>query len=168
MVEIKHMKALVKKIIFQSFVLVFMGSCSFQPKDSNDSSAHNVSADCMSPKESVERKVQLERGIRGQVKFLEEPENFSSITSKMSEHNIPALSLAVITQGEIAWADIYQNANFPEEQKLDCTSIFQAASLSKPVTFLAAVRMHAAGEIDLDKNIQNYLKDFVLPQSKQV
>lgn len=161
------MKALVKKIVFQSFVLVFIGSCSYQPKDSNDSSTRNINAGCISQEESIERKAQLERGIRGQVKFLGEPENFSSVTGKMSEYNIPALSLAVINQGEIAWADIYQNANFSKEQKLDCTSIFQAASLSKPVTFLAAVRMYAAGEIDLDKNIQNYLKDFVLPQGKQ-
>ena len=85
----------------------------------------------------------------------------------MSEYNIPALSLAVINEGKIEWADIYQNANFSKEQKLDCSSIFQAASLSKPVTFLAAQRMHSAGEIDLDENIQNYLKDYVLPQGKQ-
>ena len=85
----------------------------------------------------------------------------------MSAYKIPALSLAVINQGEIEWADIYKNSDFPEEQELDCKTIFQAASLSKPVTFLAAVRMHSAGEIDLDKNIQDYLKDFELPQGKQ-
>lgn len=167
MVEIKHRKPLVCKLIFQSFILVFVGSCSFQPKDSKDSITHNLNADCISLKESIERKVRLESEIRGQVKFLGESENLSSIKNKMSEYNIPALSLAVISQGKIEWADIYQNANLPEEQKLDCKSIFQAASLSKPVTFLAAVRMHAAGKIDLDKDIQNYLKDFVLPQGKQ-
>ncbi|MDF9800845.1 hypothetical protein OKW21_006108 [Catalinimonas alkaloidigena] len=43
----------------------------------------------------------------------------------MSAYNIPALSLAIIHQGKIEWADIYQNENFPEEQKLNCTSIFQ-------------------------------------------
>lgn len=161
------MKSIVKNLIFQSFILAFIGSCSFQPKDSNDSITHNVNADCIIQKESVERKVQLESGIRGHVKFLGESENLSSITNKMSEYNIPALSLAIISQGKIEWADIYQNVNFPEVQKLDCASIFQAASLSKPVTFLAALHMHAAGEIDLDKNIQNYLKDFVLPQGKQ-
>jgi CubicO group peptidase (beta-lactamase class C family) len=161
------MKSLVKNLIFQSFILVFIGSCSFQTKDSNDSITHNLNADCIIQKESVERKVQLESEIRGQVKFLGESENLSSITNKMSEYNIPALSLAVISQGKIEWADIYQNANFSEEQKLDCASIFQTASLSKTVTFLAAVRMHAAGEIDLDENIENYLKDFELPQGKQ-
>lgn len=165
--KIKHMKSLVKNLIVRSFILVFICSCSFQPKNSNDSITYNVDADCFIQKESVERKVQLENGIRGQVRFLGESENLSTIENKMSAYNIPALSLAVISQGKIEWADIYQNANFTEEQKLDCSSIFQAASLSKPVTFMAAVRMHAAGEIDLDKNIQNYLKDFVLPQGKQ-
>ncbi len=167
MAKSKYGKPLVNKFIFPSFFLIFIGSCSFQPKDSKDSSTNNLNAGCISPKESVERKVELESGIRGQVKFLGESENFSSITNKMSEYNIPALSLAVINQGKIDWAEIYQNANFSEAQKLDCMSIFQAASLSKPVTFLAAVRMHSAGEIDLDKNIQNYLKDFVIPQGKQ-
>jgi len=157
----------VNKLIFQSFVLVFIFSSSFLPKDSNKSSTQNIHAGCISPKESVERKVQLENGIRGKMKFLGESENLSSITNKMSEYNIPALSLALINQGKIEWADIYENANFPEEQKLDCTSIFQAASLSKPVTFLAALRMYSAGEIDLDKNIQDYLKNFVIPQGKQ-
>ena len=167
MVRVKHRKPLVSKLIFLSVVLVFIGSCSFQHKDSNDSSTHHVNAGCIGLKESVERKAQLENGIRGKVKFLGEPENFSSIANKMSAYNIPALSLAIINQGKVEWADIYQNANFPEQKKLDCTSIFQAASLSKPVTFLAAVRMHSAGEIDLDKNIQDYLEDFVLPQGKQ-
>ncbi|MCB2209219.1 MAG: beta-lactamase family protein [Bacteroidetes bacterium] len=152
------------KLILLSIVLVFMGSCSYQTKDST---AQITNGDCISVEKSNEKKVQLEGEIRGQVKFLEEAENFSSIRDRMSEYNIPALSLAVINKGRIEWADIYKNANFPEVQYLDCSSIFQAASLSKPVTFLAAVRMHAAGEIDLDKNIQDYLKEFVLPKGKQ-
>jgi len=161
------MKLFEKNIIFQFVILVSLGSCSFQPNDSKNSVSHKHNADCIMQKGSVKLKVQLENGIRGKVKFLGEPENFSSITNKMSEYNIQAVSLAVISQGNIEWADIYQNANFSKEPKLNCTSIFQAASLSKPVTFLAALRMHSAGEIDLDKNIQNYLKDYVLPQGKQ-
>ncbi|MCF8296847.1 MAG: beta-lactamase family protein [Melioribacteraceae bacterium] len=152
------------KLILYFFVLVFMSSCTFQNKDS---STQGIKGDCISKEKSLERKVQLEEGIREQVKFLGESEDFSSITNRMSEYNIPALSLTVINQGKIEWADIYRNANFPEEHHLICSSIFQAASLSKPVTFLAALRMHSAGRIDLDKNIQEYLKDFVLPQGKQ-
>ena len=152
------------KLIFQTIILVFLGSCSNPSKNSN---TPRGSSDCINQEGSDERKIQLESGIREQVRFLGEDENFSSISDKMSAYDIPALSLAVINKGRIDWADIYKNVNFPEVENLDCSSLFQAASLSKPVTFLAAVRMHAAGEIDLDENIQNYLKDFELPQGKQ-
>ncbi|MBW2937562.1 beta-lactamase family protein [Aureisphaera sp. CAU 1614] len=111
-------------------------------------------------------KVQLENQIIGKVKFLEEPENFSTIVNKMVDYKIPALSLAVINDGKIEWADMYQNPSF-SEQNLNYSSIFQAASLSKPVTFFATLRMHTAGKIDLDENIEKYLKRYKLPQGKQ-
>ena len=167
MVEIRPGRVFVKRLIFQFLLLVFMGSCTSKPKDPNVPEVQAGNTNCVSQKGSSERKAQLENGIRGQVKFLGVPENLSSITRKMTEYNIPALSLAVLRQGEIAWAELYRNADFSETQKLDCSAIFQAASLSKPVTFMAALRMQAAGDIDLDDNIQKYLKDFVLPLGKQ-
>ena len=155
------------KLILLSLIMICVSSCSSQRNEYKGLSNHSVNAGCISPRGSIEEKIQLENGIRSHVKFLGEPEDFRSITNKMLEYKIPALSLAVINRGNIEWADTYQNSNFAEEQKLDCTSIFQAASLSKPVTFLAAVRMHSAGEIDLDKNIQHYLKHFQLPAGEQ-
>ncbi len=163
----------INQLIFLSVVVMSLSTCSApskehtQSKKHDSSSNHSANAGCITPKEAIAGKAQLENGIRRQVKFLGEPEAFSSITHKMSEYKIPALSLAVIQQGKIEWADTYQNADFLEQPTLNCTSLFQAASLSKPVTFLAAVRMQAAGKIDLDKNIQSYLKDFVLPIGKQ-
>ena len=114
----------------------------------------------------LKSKVQLEKQIIGKVKFLEEPENYGTITKKMTDYKIPALSLAIINDGKIEWADTYQKPGF-SEQNLHSSSIFQAASLSKPVTFFAALRMHTAGEIDLDENIENYLESYQLPQGKQ-
>jgi CubicO group peptidase (beta-lactamase class C family) len=131
------------------------------------SPTQNEDATCFSREGSAERKSQLENGIRGQVKFLNEPEDLGSISGKMAAYKIPTVSLAVIRQGELDWTALYQNSDFPGEPKLDCSSIFQAASLSKPVTFMAAVRMHAAGKINLDANIENYLKEYQLPPGKQ-
>lgn len=157
----------VNRLLFIAIVLICGSSCSSQRKEYDSLKNQHTNAGCIIPKESIAGKVQLENGIRNQVKFLGEPEVFSSITHKMSEYKIPAVSLTVIKQGRIDWADIYQNADFSEQPSLSCTSLFQAASLSKPVTFLAAVRMQSAGKIDFDKNIQSYLKDFVLPIGKQ-
>lgn len=155
------------KFIFLCVVLMSISACSAQRQEYNNTSKRPVNAGCINSTEAPERKTQLENGVRGQVMFLGEPEVFSSMANKMAEYKIPAVSLAVIKHGEIDWADIYQNGDFPEQQKLDCTSLFQAASLSKPVTFFAAVRMHTASKIDLDKNIQTYLKNFILPIGKQ-
>lgn len=155
------------RFVLLTLTIICVSSCSSLPKESNDSSSHQMNMDCINPKESSEGKVQLENGIRNQVKFLGEPEDLSSIKNKMLEYKIPAISLAVINRGHIEWANVYQNPHFIEVQKLNCTSLFQAASLSKPLTVLAALRMYSAGEIDLDKNIQSYLKDFVLPLGKQ-
>ena len=112
------------------------------------------------------KKSQLEKEIIGKVKFIDEPENYSTISNSMISYNIPGLSLAVINKGKIEWSQTYTNPRFPN-QKLNNTTIFQAASLSKPVTFLAALRMHTAGTIDLDKNVEKYVKSFSLPQGKQ-
>ena len=155
------------KLLFLSIVLLCVSSCSSQRKEYNLSKIQPTNAGCIMSKASMEGKVQLENGIRNQVRFLGEPEVFSSIAHKMVEYKISAVSLTVIKQGVIDWADIYQHADFSAAPALNCTSLFQAASLSKPVTFLAAVRMQSAGKINLDTNIQNYLKDFVLPKGKQ-
>ncbi|MCB0661830.1 MAG: beta-lactamase family protein, partial [Saprospiraceae bacterium] len=106
-------------------------------------------------------------GIRGQVKFEGEEEHLSTVADKMSEYKIPALSLTIMEGGQIAWSATYHNPAFPTEEGLDCNSLFQAASLSKPVTFMAALRMHAGGAINLDENVENYLKEYKLPKGKQ-
>ena len=165
--EIKQRVSYTSKLICLSIVLLVLCSCSAQHHEYLNQNHQSVNAGCIISNESIAGKIQLENGIRGQVRFLGETEDFSSIANKMSEYKIPAVSLAVIKQGKIEWADIYQNMSFDEKQKLNCTSLFQAASLSKPVTLLAAVRMHAAGKLDLDENIQHYLTDFELPIGEQ-
>lgn len=146
---IKPMKLFMNKLLLPIVIIVIVGSCTSKPKESDES------------------KTRLENEIIGPVRILNKLESFSSLTDKMVAHKIPSVSLAVIGNGAIAWTEIYQNENFQHQINLDSVSIYQAASLSKPVTFLAALRMHAAGKIDLDKNIQDYLKEFVIPKGKQ-
>ena len=147
------------------FLLILLGSCSTKPTDTEK--AETATEGCLNPAYAADLKTRLENGMRDKVKFIGKTENLSSISDKMSDYEIPAMSLAVIKEGQIEWTETYQNAKLAGNQRLDCTSIFQAASLSKPVTFMAALRMHAAGEIDLDKNIEDYQKSFQLPKGKQ-
>ena len=154
-----------KRYFLPLFLLIILGSCSDQAADTEN--AETMTEGRVNHAYAAELKARLENGMRGKVRFIGEAEKLSSISDKMSEYAIPAMSLAVIREGQIKWSETYQNAEAAGNQRLDCTSLFQAASLSKPVTFMAALRMHAAGEIDLDKNIEDYLKSFQLPQGQQ-
>ena len=147
------------------WMLVF--SCGLLAYCASHEEVESSSKDCIELADSAERKKILENGIRGQVRFIDETEDLQTITQKLSTYRIPALSLAIIDQGEIEWTEVYHNSNFPDEVNLDCASVFQAASLSKPVTFMAAVRMQAAGEIDFDQNIEDYVTDYELPNGEQ-
>ena len=164
MIHVKLKNSFINTAILSFLVLGLSGSCSGAQKESDE---QGLKAGCVTRTEAQEKKEELENSLRGQVKFLGEPEDLRSISDKMSDYRIPAVSLAIIDEGTLAWSAVYQNAEFKEVQELDCSNIFQAASLSKPVTFMAALRMQAAGKIDLDKDIQEYLKDDVLPEGAQ-
>ena len=138
-------------------------ACSLEPSHQRDIS-QSPEFGCISQPESAIRMNQLLAGIRGQVRFVGEQEEFKTLQQAMTDYQIPAVSLAVIHNGQIDWT---RTAQLTGSEPLNCRSIFQAASLSKPVTVMAAMRMHEAEVIDLDQNIEEYLLDFVLPEGQQ-
>ena len=146
--------------------LAFLVTLSACTVDSNrhDSSAHNPELGCLSQPDSALRMSELQNGIRGQVKFSGEEETFKTLRAVMAEYEIPAVSVAVIHQGKIDWSRTIQ---YTDAESFNCRSLFQVASLSKPVTVMAAMRMEAEGAINLDQDVQQYLNSFVLPAGKQ-
>lgn len=141
-------------------------ACSLNPSNEKLVSPEDNLSECFCLSEALESKEALENGIRSKVKFTGEKEPLFTIEEKMVEYGIPALSLALMDSGRIHWSAVYQNPDYPLDS-LNCTTLFQGASLAKPVSFMAAVRMAAAGEIDLDENIETYLQRFELPPGKQ-
>lgn len=144
--------------IFVSLIgSLFIAGCS---PNNNESQTRDV-ATCIGTDSALFSS--LDSGMRGRVKFVGEPERLYSIQNKMTEYGIPEMSLTVINGGVI---ETSQNYPIPVEAN-QCNRLFQAASLSKPVTVMAAMRMQTSGEIDLDRDIQDYLRNFSLPEGAQ-
>ena len=61
--------------------------------------------------------------------------------------DIPSASLAVIDEGRIAFAKAYGDAT--------TDTLYQAASLSKFVTAIGAMRLVQQGTLDLDTDVRN-------------
>jgi CubicO group peptidase (beta-lactamase class C family) len=157
----------VKHTVIMSLVLIFISACQHNHKTQRVSDLLTTANGCQTLAHKSTSRDLLEQGLRAQVKFADEQEPLFSIADQMSLHNIPALSLAVMEGGELAWTGTYASTSSVAHSRLNCDSLFQAASLSKPVTLMAILRMHNAGMIDLDQNIESYLKHMVLPQGLQ-
>src|SRR5262245_26730128 len=78
----------------------------------------------------------------------------------MARFHVPGVSVAVIRDFQIHWAKGYGVADVKTGRTVDTQTRFQAASISKPVTAMAAVRLAQEGRLSLDENVNNLLKSW--------
>ena len=79
----------------------------------------------------------------------------ADLAAGMAAHAVPAVSVAVIEAGEIAWARAWGPA--------DSETLFQAASISKPVAAMAALHMSQYGSFGLDEDVSAKLSSWKVP-----
>src|SRR5262245_19166223 len=65
----------------------------------------------------------------------------AAVTAGMERHEVPGVSVAVIEKYEILWADGFGRLAATRDDRVRSTSLFQAASISKPITALAVMKM---------------------------
>ena len=68
----------------------------------------------------------------------------------MRAGDIPGLSIAVIRNGKLVWSGAFGVRSTETQAPVDRHTVFDAASLSKPVFAVAVLRMAERGEVDLD------------------
>ena len=92
--------------------------------------------------------------------------DFNSETSKKVDHfietyqnyySIPGVSLALIKDGKVVYHKTYGVNNTITGEKVDENTLFEAASVTKPVFAFAVQRLAERGVIDLDKPLYLYL-----------
>jgi CubicO group peptidase (beta-lactamase class C family) len=87
------------------------------------------------------------------------------IEAVMAEHYIPGASVAVIDDGEIAWAESYGVLEVGKAAPVSAETRFQAASISKPLTALAVLGLVQEGRLALDEDIRGYQSSWRLPEN---
>jgi len=108
----------------------------------------------------------IENGLKFPVAFEGEEDRSVNILDRMASLNVPGVSIAVFQNGKIAWARGYGYANTETKDTVDAETVFQAGSISKPLAALAALKLVEQGRVDLDENINNYLKDWKVPDNR--
>ena len=89
-----------------------------------------------------------------------------SLAERMRHHRVEAVSVAVVRDFAVAWADARGLADREAGQRATAATLFQAASISKPVTAAAVVRKAQGGELALDRDVNEYLRSWQLPANE--
>ena len=105
----------------------------------------------------------VERGLRPPV--LLKGTNPWTLEERMRFHRVPGVSIAVFGSGKILWAKAYGVADADSLTPATDTTLFQAASISKPVSASAILKKVEQGKLLLDKNVNEYLKSWKLPEN---
>jgi CubicO group peptidase (beta-lactamase class C family) len=84
----------------------------------------------------------------------------------MEQHRVPGVSVAVVHDGRIDWAKGYGVREHGKPEGVDTSTLFQAASISKPVSAVVALRMVERNELGLDEDVNRKLKSWTVPENE--
>jgi len=89
----------------------------------------------------------------------------ASIPARLARYHVPGVSIAVINNGVIEWARGYGVQEASGGAPVTQDTVFQAASVSKPVTALATLRLVQDARASLDEDVNQRLTSWKLPAS---
>jgi len=84
------------------------------------------------------------------------------LANRMKELHVPGVNIAVIHEGKIEWARGF-GVRSSDGPPATADTMFQAASISKPLAAMAALRMVQEGKLSLDGDGNTYLSSWRFP-----
>jgi CubicO group peptidase (beta-lactamase class C family) len=85
-----------------------------------------------------------------------------TLEQMMKKLKVPGVSIAVIKNYEVHWAKGYGVADVETGAKVDTNTLFQAASISKPVTAMMLMKAVQDGKLGLDDDINTLVRSWKL------
>jgi CubicO group peptidase (beta-lactamase class C family) len=112
------------------------------------------------PAEVQKRILAVENGLFGRIIFNGKADH---IMDRMKHYNVKGLSIAVVNDYKIEWAKGYGFADVKEGRKVGPNTLFEPGSISKSLNALGALKLVQENKIQLDKDINTYLKSWQFP-----
>ncbi|MGB9464372.1 MAG: serine hydrolase domain-containing protein, partial [Candidatus Acidiferrum sp.] len=107
----------------------------------------------------------IESGLLPAVVIKGQPPQPMTIADRMAHHNVPGVSVAFFDHGQILWTRAYGFADVVAKNPVTPDTLFQAASVSKPVSALAALRLVQDGKLNLDEDVNVKLRTWKVPEN---
>lgn len=111
----------------------------------------------------IERRIQhVTSGLIGGVVIKGDEHANHTLADRMKELKVAGVSIAVIHEGKIEWARGF-GVRSMGGPPVTADTMFQAASISKPLTAMAVLRLVQQGKLSLDTDVNTYLTSWKLP-----
>lgn len=102
---------------------------------------------------------------QGKPSFIKAPDGRTVTSTQLNNHikkamdsiGLPGLSIAIVNQDKIVYHNTFGVTNLKTQKPVTQETIFEGASLSKPLFAYFIMKMVEKGEIDLDQPIYPYL-----------
>lgn len=99
------------------------------------------------------------------VRVIGRPPARFDLPARMAHYRTPGVSIAVVDSGRIAWARGFGLTASGGDSVTPLT-LFQAASISKPVAATAMLRLVDEGRLSLDTDVNAFLRSWRLPADR--
>ena len=86
-----------------------------------------------------------------------------NLKDRMAHYKVPGLTVAVVRNYQIDWARGYGFADVETKRPVTTETLFQAASISKSLNGVGVVKLAQDKKVDLDADINTYLKSWTFP-----
>ncbi len=90
-----------------------------------------------------------------------------SVEAALARYKVPGVSVAAMAGGRVVWARAWGFADAAHTRAMTPETVLQAASLSKPMTAVAIMRMVQEGELSLDEDVSEYIDGWEAKRGKQ-
>lgn len=88
-----------------------------------------------------------------------------TLGSLIEEHNVPAIQVGIVRDGEIIFNEALGYRDYPNKIKADTKTLFAIASSTKAFVAEAIAILVDEGKVEWDKPVQQYIPEFKMNNS---